>query len=200
VVDAEREANRLLAEALASATSLRDEAAALLALTRTAAAEEKSLAKQRAEEIRKSADSLLALATRDAATLVEDAHRKAQEIGGDAYTALRDKEQLDRAVVAIRNVIDGYGDRYVIPTRSVLDDLAGEFGHTEAGQALAAARAQTKRMVEEGLAASCDYAEANRRETAIRFVIDAFNGRRRLCPCQSKRHGISECANPSYIS
>jgi hypothetical protein len=32
-------------------------------------------------------------------------------------------------------------------------------------------------MVEEGHAAECDYADANRRETAIRFVIDAFNGR-----------------------
>ena len=32
-------------------------------------------------------------------------------------------------------------------------------------------------MVAERLAAECDYAEANRRETAIRFVTDAFNGR-----------------------
>ncbi len=80
-------------------------------------------------------------------------------------------------MVAIRNVIDGYGDRYIIPTRSLLDDLAAEFGHTQAGHALAAAREQTKRMVEEGHAARCDYAESNRRETAIRFVIDAFNGR-----------------------
>jgi uncharacterized protein DUF4041 len=31
-------------------------------------------------------------------------------------------------------------------------------------------------MVEQGQAATCDYVEANRRETAIRFVIDAFNG------------------------
>jgi hypothetical protein len=32
-------------------------------------------------------------------------------------------------------------------------------------------------MVGQGEAATCDYVEANRRETAIRFVIDAFNGR-----------------------
>src|SRR6266567_7271534 len=32
-------------------------------------------------------------------------------------------------------------------------------------------------MVEQGEAAACDYVEANRREIAIRFVIDAFNGR-----------------------
>jgi hypothetical protein len=59
-------------------------------------------------------------------------------------------------VVAIKNVVEGYGDRYVVPTRSLLDDLAAEFGHTQAGHALAAAREQTKRMVEEGHAAECD--------------------------------------------
>ena len=32
-------------------------------------------------------------------------------------------------------------------------------------------------MVEEGTAASCDYAQNSRSETAIRFVVDAFNGK-----------------------
>ncbi len=32
-------------------------------------------------------------------------------------------------------------------------------------------------MVQAGTAASCDYVEVNRRETAIRFVLDAFNGK-----------------------
>lgn len=32
-------------------------------------------------------------------------------------------------------------------------------------------------MVEQAQAAACDYAEENRRTTAIRFVVDAFNGR-----------------------
>jgi len=59
----------------------------------------------------------------------------------------------------------------------VLDDLASDFGHTAAGEALRAARDLSRRMVEQGQAAECGYAEANRRETAIRFVIDAFNGR-----------------------
>ena len=77
----------------------------------------------------------------------------------------------------MRNVIEGYGDRYTIPTHSLLDDLAVEFGYDAAGQALRSARDQSRRMVEQGEAAACDYVEANRREIAIRFVIDAFNGR-----------------------
>ncbi|MHA3771625.1 DUF4041 domain-containing protein [Verrucomicrobiota bacterium sgz303538] len=69
------------------------------------------------------------------------------------------------------------GDRYVVPAHSLLDDLAQDFGHTAAGEALKVAREHTRQMVEHGEAPVCDYAEAGRRETAIRFVIDAFNGR-----------------------
>lgn len=175
--DAEAEAHRLLADALKEATALRTEAQALLEQSRNAATEERSQATQKAREIRAQADDLLTRATRDAGRIVEEAHKRAEEIGGDAYTALRDKERLEQAAKAMRNVIEGYGDRYIIPTRSLLDDLASDFGHTEAGQALVAAREQSRRMVEQGEAAACDYVEDNRRETAIRFVIDAFNGR-----------------------
>lgn len=175
--DAEAEAQRLLADALKEATALRAEAQSLLEQSRTAAAEERSQASRKVREIRAQADALLDRATRDAGRIVEEAHKRAEAIAGDAYTALRDKERLEQAAKAIRNVIEGYGDRYIIPTRSMVDDLASDFGHTEAGASLTAARGQTRRMVEEGQAADCEYAETNRRETAIRFVIDAFNGR-----------------------
>jgi hypothetical protein len=175
--DGEAEAQRLLADALKEATALRTEAQSLLEKSRTAAAEERSQASLKAREIREQADALLDRATRDAGRIVEEGHKRAEAIAGDAYTALRDKERLEQAAKAIRNVIEGYGDRYIIPTRSLVDDLASDFGHTEAGASLTAAREQTRRMVEEGQAADCEYAETNRRETAIRFVIDAFNGR-----------------------
>jgi hypothetical protein len=156
LADAEGEANRLVAEALSEVAVLRIEARSMLDLARAAGVEERSQASQRAKDIRDQADALLDHATREAGRIIEEAHKKAQDIAGDAYTALRDKEQLERAVVAIKNVVEGYGDRYVVPTRSLLDDLAAEFGHTQAGHALAAAREQTKRMVEEGHAAECD--------------------------------------------
>src|SRR5947207_8809441 len=77
----------------------------------------------------------------------------------------------------MRNVIEGYGDRYIISTHTLLDDLAIEFGYDAAGVSLKSAREQSRRMVQQGEAAACDYVEANRRGIAIRFVIDAFNGR-----------------------
>jgi hypothetical protein len=174
--DAELEVRATLAEALAEATALRQEAQALQEQTRTSAEEERRQAQQRAREIRDQAEVLLTQATRDAGRIVSEAERRAEEIGGDAYVALRDKQLLEHAVQAIRNVVEGYGDRYIIPTHSLLDDLAADFGHTAAGAALKAARDQSKRMAGHGEAATCDYAETNRRETAIRFVIDAFNG------------------------
>lgn len=177
VADAEGQAVAMLRQATEEATSLRSEANTLLQLASAAALEERTAATRRAKEGRDQADALLDHATREAGRIVQEAHEHATKIGGDAYIALRDKEQIEQALIAIRNVVEGYGDRYIVPTRSLLDDLAAEFGHTEAGRALTTAREQTKRMVEEGHAAECDYAEANRRETAIRFVIDAFNGR-----------------------
>ncbi|MCF6285330.1 MAG: DUF4041 domain-containing protein, partial [Candidatus Hydrogenedentes bacterium] len=71
----------------------------------------------------------------------------------------------------------GYGDEYLIPSASVLDDLAEDFSHKEAGVELKTARARVKEMVGINHAADCSYAEARRKETAIHFVLDAFNGK-----------------------
>ncbi len=177
LLNAEAEIKRTLANAIAEATALRQEAQALLEKSRTAAVEERSKAIQRAKEIREQADALLNHATRDAGRLVEEANKRAEKIGGDAYVALRDKQTLEQAVQALWNTVEGYGDRYVIPTRSLLDELATDYGHTEAGEALRAAREQTRRMVEQKQAATCNYEEPDRRERANRFIVDAFNGR-----------------------
>lgn len=175
--DAEREAQSQLSVALIEATSLRTEAKKLLEQAQNAASSERSQAIERAKEIREQADALLNQATRDAGRIIADAEKRAEEIGGDAYVALRETQLLEQAANAMRNVVEGYGDRYIMPTHSLLDDLAVQFGYDAAGQALKSAREQARRMVEQGEAATCDYVETNRREIAIRFVIDAFNGR-----------------------
>jgi len=55
------------------------------------------------------AAALLAQATRDAGRIVSDAEKRAVQIGGDAYAALRDKQTLEQAVQALWNVTEGYG-------------------------------------------------------------------------------------------
>lgn len=177
LADRETDARAALVAALQEAEELRQQARQFREETEAKVAVERNAALQKAKAARDQAEVMLVRATNEAGRLVAEAHRKAEAIAGDAYVALREKDHLGEAIKAVRNVIDGYGDRYIVPTRSLLDDLAADFGHTEAGRALAAAREHSRRMVEQNLAATCDYAERNRRETAVRFVIDAFNGR-----------------------
>jgi hypothetical protein len=175
--DAEAQVAKELADALAEATALRGEANSFLQNAKSFAASEAAVASLRTRELRERSEALLEQATRDGARVVSDAEKRAHEIGGDAYEALRDKHTLERAVQALWNITEGYGDRYVVPTHSLLDDLAENFGYTEAGYALKFARDQSRRMVEQKLAGASNYAEDDRRERANRFVVDAFNGR-----------------------
>jgi hypothetical protein len=77
----------------------------------------------------------------------------------------------------LKNVIEGYGDAYIVPTQDLLDELGEAFGFTEAGARLKETRSKVRAAVKNGSAAACDYVEENRRTTAIDFVTDAFNGK-----------------------
>ena len=150
--------------------------------------EELQTARQEAKAIRERAKQVLDKANNDAdyqvkeagvqaKQIINDAEAKAKEIAGEAYEIAGKSKELEKIATAMKNVIKGYGTQYLIPSYSLLDDLASDFGHTEAGEELKRARENTLRMVRAGLAATCDYVESNRRETAIAFVIDAFNGK-----------------------
>ncbi|UQA63639.1 DUF4041 domain-containing protein [Polyangium aurulentum] len=119
----------------------------------------------------------MAQASVDAARIIAEANRRAEEIAAGALEAMRDSKRLEQTAQAMKNVIEGYGNRYVMPTAGLLDDLAEEFGFAEAGKRLKAAREVVRLMIKDGGAATCDYVEANRRTAAIEFVIDAFNGK-----------------------
>ncbi len=140
------------------------------------------------------AESRLSAALFEAKRIVDSAHTKAEEIAGEAYGAVGRLKELTEAAAAIKNKIDGYGDSYIIPTYHLLDDLAEEIGYTEAGQKLKDARELSRLMVKNGQAAVCEYAEASRRTTAIRFVTDAFNGKvdSILSRAKSDNHGTLE--------
>ncbi len=175
--DAEAEVANRLKLAIGDAEAMHTEATAAVELAKQFADSEKLEAQERAREIYKQAEALMVQAKLDASKVLSAAEVRAHEIGGEAYDALKSKASLEEAVRAISNVIDGYGDRYVVPSHSAIDDLAADFGHLAAGESLRIARENSRQMVLRGEAATCDYAERERRETAIRFVIDAFNGR-----------------------
>lgn len=78
---------------------------------------------------------------------------------------------------AMKNRLNGYGDEYIVPEHGFLDDLAEDFEFTDAGRHLKIARDRSRIMLRNGTAADCDYVETNRKQTAINFVLDAFNGK-----------------------
>lgn len=140
------------------------------------------------------AETRLQQAVADAAKIVADAQARAEQVAGDALAAMGKAKHFADAAQAMKNVVEGYGDAYIVPTYNLLDDLAEEFGFTDAGQKLKAARDYTRFMVKAGRAATCDYVEANRRDTAVRFVVDAFNGKvdSILSRSKSDNHGKLE--------
>ncbi len=188
ILDAQAEADRILAEARRTAdeaqraaNSLREKAGldAIDALTK-AEEEAKNLrsqANQALKEAREKVESIMGSAHREAKSVIDNATKRGEEIAGSAFEAVRNAERYEQIAKAMKNLIEGYGDQYVIPSRSLLDELASDYGFTEAGEELKNARERSRLMVKGHTAATCDYVEANRKETAIRFVTDAFNGK-----------------------
>lgn len=116
-------------------------------------------------------------ATLQANQIIKTATDKAELIGGEAYKALKDIDILKATIIALQNTINGYGDDYLIPSFSLLDELAADFGYTQAGEELKKARERTRLMVKNKVSANCDYKDNLLRSSAIDFVTDAFNGK-----------------------
>lgn len=199
ILDAKAEAERIVSEATRRATEaetaaalLRQQAsssaeAAIATAQREAhdivakAQEEAKALRARANQLSSDAtakvESIISSANQEAATILEQANKRGEEIAGSAFEAVKDAEKFKNIATAMKNLIDGYGDQYVIPSRSLLDELADDYAFTQAGEELKNARDRSRMMVKNGNAAGCDYVEPHRRETAIRFVTDAFNGK-----------------------
>lgn len=175
--DAEAQSDVLKTSALALATSADGEAKRIRDLARRESDVHLETARRESNLLKNEANIYLEQAKVRATEILAEADRKAREIAGDAYDVKLDIGKYERLLRAIKNELHGYGDEYIVPSISLLDELADEFGFTEAGHKLKAAREVVRIMVKAGQAASCDYVEANRRDTAVRFIVDAFNGK-----------------------
>lgn len=188
VANANDEAQKVIQQAqekskgLIEAAELRVAGAAIEAtqMLDKATAESRSIveiARQSANDLKKAADEKLRAALSESAKIIAEAHDREKEIAGEAYTAMQNARQYEQTISAIKNMIEGYGNRFIVPNRSLLDDLADNFSHADAGEELKRARERARAMVLSGAAALCDYVEENRKVTAINFVTDAFNGK-----------------------
>ena len=86
------------------------------------------------------------------ASLIEkEAHDKAKEFSEEIYQAHMNQEKLRKEYNAIKNRIDGYGDEHLVPSQSILDELADQWEHKDAGMQLKKVRKQVKDMVKNGM-------------------------------------------------
>lgn len=177
VRDVALEAERLIVEASSTLSQAQKEASDAIEAAKVEASKLAMDASADAKSKRLASEQMLSRASSQAAKVIEDAQLRAKEIAGDALRALEDADKLQAISLAMRNVIEGYGDRYMIPAHSLLDELAEVYSFAEAGKQLKVVREYSKVMVAQGRAATCEYVENNRRVTAIRFVVDAFNGK-----------------------
>jgi DNA repair exonuclease SbcCD ATPase subunit len=174
---AQAQAAQLRQEAEAAAHHARASAEARAAEIQHSAQQSLAQAQARADSILREATAGQSRAAAQAAEIVRAAQQEAERIAGDALRVRDQAETYARTAAAMKNTIEGYGDACWVPAQSLLDELADEFDHKEAGQRLKEARDTTRALQKQDRAAECDYVERNRRETAIRFVVDAFNGK-----------------------
>lgn len=177
VFEIEQEALKIRSEADEYLTSAKEQSSIIQQSAQEEASNITLEAKKEAKATKEKSDQVLNQAYDVATRIKADANRKAKEIAEDAWDAKNNTEQYEATVKAMKNIIKGYGDEYLIPNESLLDDLAEEYNHKAAGEDLKQLRTQIKSMIKENKAAECDYAEMNRKKTAIEFVLDAFNGK-----------------------
>jgi hypothetical protein len=195
IIDAEGEAKKIINQAKAIALKIRSEAKEteskskhlfartkqkynqIIAKATELANSKLKESRQKAKTIREKAEKILNEAHTLAGIIEKDAKARAEKIAGDAWKAKENADHYDATVKAMKNIIKGYGDEYLVPNEDVLDELSQEYDHKEAGRELARVRALVKSMIKNDEAADCDYVEPYRRRTAIEFVLDAFNGK-----------------------
>ena len=57
---------------------------------------------------------------------------------------MKDASLYERTAKAMKNLVEGYGDQYIVPPHSLLDGLADDFGYTQAGRELKTARERVR--------------------------------------------------------
>jgi hypothetical protein len=192
---AKQKAEEIIQEANRSGRVIDEQARARLASSELAYAESKSqsdkealaaksereqllsAANAQARKLRESSQAELEAAIRQAQNIIEEAKRRAEEVAGNALSAMDNAKLYEATAIAMKNKIEGYGLAYLVPERSILDELAEELAHTEAGVQLKLVRDRARLMVKNRTAATCEYVQAQRQDTAVNFVIDAFNGK-----------------------
>ncbi|WP_308003835.1 DUF4041 domain-containing protein [uncultured Chryseobacterium sp.] len=177
IINVQIECEYLLKRAERDSLKLKERAQAELDNAQLQAKESRRMAKELVEKRTREVELLYENAVRESKRIIDNAEDKALAIGGDAYRSLREANEIADRIKAMKNVIKGYGNEYIVPSYTLLDDLAEEFSHKEAGENLKKLRQNNRLMIKSRQAGICEYMDEFRRNIAIDFVIDAYNGK-----------------------
>ena len=155
IINAEAHAQRIISEAQQKSNTL-------IAQAKTALAQ---------------ATAALQQAQSNAEKIIQQAHQNARDIAGNALDAKENALLYERTAKSMKNIVLGYGNDYLIPSHTLFDDLAETYGYEQAAKDYKAVREKVRNMVMNNQAAACDYSDTTRRQNAIAFIIDAFNGK-----------------------
>lgn len=177
IIDVKIECEYLLKKAQKDYEKLREQGNQELFDAQENAKESRRNIKELTEKKQREIELLYENAVRESKRIIDNAENKAETIGGDAYRSLREANEIADRIQAMKNVIKGYGNEYLVPNYTLLDQLAEDFSHKEAGENLKKLRQNNKVMIVNRQAGVCDYVDAERQKTAVDFVIDAYNGK-----------------------
>lgn len=177
IIDVKIECEYLLKKAQKDYEKLREKGNQELFEAQENAKESRRNVKELTEKKQREIELLYENAVRESKRIIENAENKAETIGGDAYRSLRESNEIANRIQAMKNVIKGYGNEYLVPNYTLLDQLAEDFSHKEAGENLKKLRLNNKMMIVNRQAGICEYMDEQRKKTAVDFVIDAYNGK-----------------------
>lgn len=177
ISNADFRSRQLLDTAHANASDLDQRAQAALATAQLKADE---VIAERTAEIERELDETRLLsreARAQCVRIIANAEAGAKAIAGEAWDARNRVHELQEAADAIRNTIDGYGSKYLVPAYSLMDDVATELAGSNPALRFNLARERSREMVKAGEAATSDATDLHMRGVACRFLLDAFNGK-----------------------
>ncbi|UZT98102.1 DUF4041 domain-containing protein [Chryseobacterium fluminis] len=177
IIDVKVECEYLLQKAQRQSLKLTEKAELELAGAKEQSKESRRMSREYTEKKQREIELLYENAVKEAKRIIQNAENNAENIAGDAYRSIREAGEMAERIKAMQNVIKGYGNEYLVPSYTLLDKLAEDFSHKEAGENLKKLRQNNKMMIISRQAGICEYMDDERRITAVDFVIDAYNGK-----------------------
>ena len=175
--NAQQKASNLISSAQSEAEQIKQQAADELDSAREEKRNILAEARQKSAEMAEKAHNLVESSQRQAAKILDDAKIEAKSIAGEAYQIKEQADHYTAIAKALENKVHGYGNEYIIPGRSLIEELAEEYSYSDAANDFKGVESQMNYMIKNRTAALCDYVETNRRNTAEDFIVDAFNGK-----------------------